>query len=112
MYPSVIIFSLSVKHNFSRIKPVTLKHSHTREETQGQLREDFLERVWSSLLQDRMDMLARIRGASQADKRHDKSNPVYPTQRTGFCGAEMTRTEEFTEGLESQRAHWELMGWQ
>lgn len=61
-------------------------------------------------MQDRMDMLARKRGASQADERHDKTNPVYPTQRTGFCGAEMTRTEEFTEGLESQRAHWELMG--
>lgn len=51
-------------------------------------------------MQDRMDLLPRKQGASQADKRHDKSNPVSPTQRTGFCGAEMTRTEEFIEGLE------------
>lgn len=55
-------------------------------------------------------LLARKRGNSQVDKRHDKSNKGCHTQRTDVCGAEMTRTGEFTEGLESRRAHWELMG--
>ena len=56
----------------------------------------------SSLLKDGMDTLVRKKDTFQVDEPHDKSNKVHHMQRTVFGRAEMTRTGEFTEGLESQ----------
>ena len=74
---------------------------HTNEKTKGLLMQDFLEKLLSSLLKDRMDTLVRKRSTFQVDEPNKKSKKAHQMQR-----AKVNRTGQFTEGLKSQEDSW------